>query len=84
MEEKLYQFFQIIETQTATDQLKYLVNNGDITIITPGSYRALAELATSIQNKKLGEHSKPIFIININGYFDNLLKIFEKFYRTMV
>ncbi len=71
---------KIIETETATDQLKYLVNNGDITIIMPGSYGALAELATSIQNKKLGEHSKPIFIININGYFDNLLKIFEKFY----
>ena len=72
---------EIIETETATDQLKYLVNEGDVTIIMPGSYGALAELATSIQNKKLGEHSKPIYIININGYFDNILKTFEKFYN---
>ena len=43
---------EIIETETATDQLKYLVNNGDATIIMPGSYGALAELSTSIQNKK--------------------------------
>ena len=71
---------EIIETETATDQLKYLVNNGDVTIIMPGSYGALAELSTSIQNKKLGEHNKPIFIININGYFDDILKTFEKFY----
>ncbi len=71
---------EVIETETATDQLKYLVNNGDVTIIMPGSYGALAELSTSIQNKKLGEHNKPIFIININGYFDDILKTFEKFY----
>ncbi|MDE5539806.1 MAG: TIGR00730 family Rossman fold protein [Bacilli bacterium] len=72
---------ELIETETATDQLKYLVNEGDATIIMPGSYGALAELSTSIQNKKLGEHNKPIFILNINGYFDDLLKTFEKFYN---
>jgi len=72
---------EFIETETATDQLKYLVNNGEATIIMPGSYGALAELTTSIQNKKLGEHNKPIFIININGYFDDVLKTFEKFYN---
>ncbi|MCX4365532.1 MAG: TIGR00730 family Rossman fold protein [Bacilli bacterium] len=72
---------EIIETETATDQLKYLVNNGDVTIIMPGSYGALAELSTSIQNKKLWEHNKPIFIININGYFNDILKAFEKFYN---
>ncbi len=71
---------EIIETNTATDQLKYLVNNGDVTIILPGSYGALAELSTSIQNKKLGEHKKDIFIMNINGFFNDILKTFAKFY----
>ena len=47
-----------------------------------GSYGALAELTTSIQNKKLGEHNKPIFILNINGYFDDILKTFKKFYNN--
>ena len=73
---------EIIETETATDQLKYLVNKGDVTIIMSGSYGALAELTTSIQNKKLGEHNKPIFILNINGYFDDILKTFKKFYNN--
>lgn len=44
------------------------------------SYGALAELTTFIQNKKLGDN-KPIFILNINGYFDDILKTFEKFYN---
>ena len=72
---------EIIETETATYQLKYLVNEGDVTIIMPGSYGALVELTTSIQTKKLDEHNKPIFILNINGYFDDILKTFEKFYN---
>ena len=71
---------RIITTDTATDQLKCLVNSGDVTIMLPGSYGALAELATSIQNKKLGEHNKKIFILNAYGFFDDLLKLFDKIY----
>ena len=62
-----------------SDQLKYLVNNGDITIILPGSFGTLSELMTSIQCKKLGEHNKPIIIFNINGFYDKILEQFEKF-----
>ena len=27
-----------------------------------------------IQNKKLGEHNKKIIIVNINGFYDNIIK----------
>lgn len=70
-EEKIY-------VNKTSDQLKYLVNNGDMTIILPGSFGTMAELMTSIQCKKLGEHNKKIIIFNINGFFDNILKYFEK------
>ena len=69
-----------IYTDTATEQLKTLVNMGDVTIILPGSYGLIAELSTSIQNKKLGEHNKKIFIVNIDGFFDDLLNLFDKIY----
>ncbi len=69
-----------VVTDTATEHLKYLVNSGDITIILPGSYGALAELAVSIQNKKLGEHNKKIFILNAYGFYDDILKLFDKIY----
>ncbi len=64
-----------VVTDTATEHLKYLV-----TIILPGSYGALAELAVSIQNKKLGEHNKKIFILNAYGFYDDILKLFDKIY----
>lgn len=71
---------ETIYTDTATEQLKTLVNMGDITIILPGSFGLIAELTTSIQNKKLGEHDKKIFIVNLDGFFDDLLKLFDKIY----
>lgn len=35
---------------------------------------------TSIQNKKLGEHNKEIIIVNINGFYNNIIKQFDKQY----
>ena len=46
----------------------------------PGSYGTLSELMTSIQNKKLGEHNKKIIIVNINGFYNNIINQFEKQY----
>lgn len=70
-----------IEVLNASEQLKYLVNNGDLTIIMPGSYGTLSELMTSIQNKKLGEHNKKVIIVNINGFYNNIINQFEKQYH---
>lgn len=71
---------KVITTPTATDQLKMLVNSGDATIIMPGSYGTIAELSASIQNKKLGEHNKKIYILNTYGFFDDLINLFDKIY----
>ena len=68
-----------IFVKKSSDQLKYLVNSGDMTIILPGSFGTLAELVTSIQCKKLGEHNKKVIIININGFYDKLLKQFNDY-----
>lgn len=71
---------EIIRTKTASEQLKVLVNKGDITIIMPGSFGTLSELMTSIHYKKLGEHHKRIFILNKYGFFDEFLKLVDKIF----
>lgn len=35
---------------------------------------------TSIQNKKLMEHNKKVIIVNINAFYDNIIKQFDKQY----
>ena len=43
----------------------------------PGGYGTLEELLEIITHKQLGLHNKPIVILNVHGFFDNLLKQFE-------
>lgn len=69
---------ETIYVDQTSDQLKYLVNNGDLTIILPGGFGTLSELMTSIQCKKLGEHNKPIIIYNVNGFYDKIIKQFDE------
>lgn len=70
-----------VYVEKTSDQLKYLVNNGDLTIILPGGYGTLSELITSIQCKKIGEHNKKIIIYNLFGFYDKLLEEFDKYYE---
>lgn len=71
-------FGEYIEVDNPTDQIKELVNYGDMTIILPGSFGTNAELASAIQCRKLGENKKEVIIYNINHYFDELLLAFNK------
>lgn len=45
----------------------------DAFIILPGGFGTMDELFESITWSQLGIHDKPIVMLNINGYFDNLL-----------
>ena len=66
------------------DRQKKLVEIGDGYLVFPGGYGTHYETLEVITKNDIGESSKPIFILNINGIFDNLvnqidLLIQEKF-----
>ncbi|WP_149276037.1 LOG family protein [Pareuzebyella sediminis] len=44
----------------------------------PGGYGTLEELFEMITWAQLGLHKKPIGILNINGFYDDLIKMLEK------
>jgi len=50
---------------------------GDAYIALPGGFGTFEELTEIISFKQLGFHNKPIVILNVNGYFDNLLRQFD-------
>lgn len=47
-------------------------------IALPGGYGTLEELLEVLTLKQLGYHAHPIVVLNINGFFDDLLKMFER------
>lgn len=55
------------------DRQKKLVELGDAYLVFPGGYGTHYETLEVITKNDIGEASKPIFILNINGIFDNLV-----------
>jgi cytokinin riboside 5'-monophosphate phosphoribohydrolase len=51
---------------------------GDAYIALPGGFGTLEEILEIISFKQLGFHHKPIVFVNTNGYFEGLLRQFER------
>ena len=47
-------------------------------IVLPGGFGTLDELMESVTWAQLGLHAKPIGIVNVAGYFDDLLAFVEE------
>ncbi len=69
------------EMHTADDmrsRKQGLDERGDAFITLPGGFGTFEEALEVIALKQLGFHSKPIVLVNTNGYFDGLLQQFER------
>ena len=55
------------------DRQKKLVDLGDGYLVFPGGYGTHYEMLEVITKNDIGEASKPVFILNINGVFDNFI-----------
>ena len=69
---------RIVKVDTTDQEISYLAKNGDMSIILPGGYGAIAEMVMCIYTRKAGEHSKPLVILNAYGFYDDLISMFEK------
>ena len=54
-----------------------LMELGNAYLILPGGYGTHYEMLEVMTKNDIGETSKPIFIFNCNGIFDNLLKLID-------
>lgn len=66
---------------TVSQRKQGLINQADVLLFLPGGLGTLDEIFTSIESKRAKEHNKPIIILNINGYYDDLLHQFDKMYQ---
>ena len=65
-------------TGTMQERQKMMSDLSDAFVILPGGLGTLAELFESITWKQLGLHNKPVFILNIDGYWDLLCGAIER------
>lgn len=69
---------EMIFTETMHQRKQLLVDRADAFVALPGAIGTLDELIETITWKRLGLHNKPICILNVDGFFDPLLRQFER------
>ena len=57
---------------------KMLGELSDVILILPGSFGTLAEFMDLLEEKRLEIHNKEMILFNINGFYDDLIKMFNK------
>jgi hypothetical protein len=68
---------QLITTQNMHDRKLQMQELSDGFIALPGGFGTLEELFEIITWLQLGLHSKPIGLLNTNGFYDDLIKLME-------
>lgn len=68
---------EIIYTDTMRERKKLLDEMSGAFIITPGGIGTYDELFEMLTLKNLGQHKKPMAVLNTNGYYDSLLAVID-------
>ncbi len=75
---------ELIVTKDMYTRKAKLADYADAFVALPGGFGTLEELSEVITHKQLAYHNKPIVILNINGFYNNLISFFETLYTEKV
>ena len=64
-----------IITETMHERKKVMIMNADAVVMIPGGAGSLDEFFEALTWRQLGLHSKPIFLVNTDGYWAPLLSL---------
>ena len=78
---------KVIRTENINDRKKKMIQLSDIFVCLPGGIGTLDEITEVLSSTALGEHTKPIFLINNNNFWDPFMDLLDhmennKFIRT--
>ena len=66
---------EFIKTETMRERKRLLDESSDAFIVAPGGIGTFDEFFEILTLKQLGRHNKAIVILNINGYFNDMLNM---------
>jgi len=65
---------ELISVETMGERKELMKQRSDAFVVLPGSYGTLDELFDVLASGIVGEHKKPVIILNENGFYDDLIK----------
>lgn len=66
-----------IITETMHERKKVMIMNCDAVVVLPGGAGSLDEFFEALTWRQLGLHDKPIYLLNINGFWDPLKALID-------
>jgi cytokinin riboside 5'-monophosphate phosphoribohydrolase len=64
---------RVIEVETMNDRKAIMKDLADAFVVLPGSYGTLDEMFDVISSGIVGEHKKPLILINQDGFYNQLI-----------
>ena len=71
-----------VVTETMHERKKVMFMNCDAVVVLPGGAGSLDELFEALTWRQLGLHTKPVILLNTNGYWDPLTQLLNHVTRT--
>ena len=68
---------EFIYTETMRERKEIMDQKAEAFIMTPGGIGTMEEFFEIYTLKQLGRHSKPIGILNVDGYYDDLIRLLQ-------
>jgi cytokinin riboside 5'-monophosphate phosphoribohydrolase len=72
---------EFIVTRDMRERKARMAALADAFFVLPGGFGTLEELAEMLVLRQLREHTKPIVLLNIQGFYEPLIALFEHYYH---
>ncbi len=72
---------ELIEVTTMSERKQLMRELADCFVCLPGSYGTLDELMDVVSSGVVGEHHKPIYVLNHDHFYDDLLSLAEHMHQ---
>ncbi|MCD6285600.1 MAG: TIGR00730 family Rossman fold protein [Anaerolineae bacterium] len=72
---------ELVTTRDMRERKAVMESRADAFVALPGGFGTLEELSEILTLRQIGVHTKPIVLLNTEGYYAPLIALFEHFYQ---
>ena len=73
---------ELIVTADMHERKATMARRADAFLALPGGFGTFEEICEVIAHRQLGIHSKPCVVLNVNGYYDPLIRQFDRAFEN--
>lgn len=74
---------KVYMVKTLEESNRCLEEISDLILILPGAFGTLSEFIDILEHKRTNLHNKKMIIFNINGFYNDLINMFDKIYNKV-